>query len=162
MQQLSIPMNSYHSYVDLITNSSSVVYVMARPNAVDQIHEMVDNILAAGNSEVRSRDLFNISIHTDVGADYVLDQLVDDGHEWVEGIGYYDVVKLLDGEGDPERVAAAEQAKQNYIENSYDSYYDSYIRVNVNPDIENESATLAAKVLSSLQGFFHYEASYDG
>ena len=53
MQQLTIPMQAYHSYVDLITNSSSVVYVMARPSAVDQIHEMVDNILVAGNSDVR-------------------------------------------------------------------------------------------------------------
>lgn len=49
------------SVSDIITNSSSEVFpVVAKYGIEDELHEIIDAILDAGNSTVTSRELFDI------------------------------------------------------------------------------------------------------
>lgn len=47
-----------HSFVDLITNSSSEVFVSANDKTLGAIKKLVDNILAAAGSPLKADDLF--------------------------------------------------------------------------------------------------------
>jgi hypothetical protein len=57
--KLTIP---FHSFVDVITNSSTQIYVKAGDNTIKALKELVDNILKSGNSQATSDDLFEISL----------------------------------------------------------------------------------------------------
>lgn len=48
----------YHSQIDLITNSSSVVYINSTDSGFEALQEMVSNILKAGGSTSTASDLF--------------------------------------------------------------------------------------------------------
>ena len=51
-----------HSVVDVITNSSSVIYTEATTNAVSTMKEIINSILKLAGSEKTVDDLFDISI----------------------------------------------------------------------------------------------------
>lgn len=165
----------FHSMVDLITNSSSVVYVTANADAVDRIHELVDALLAIGGSELKSKDLFNIGIIPDF--DKVMYKI--DGYESEAELrdGFVDdlpgevvdwMVTILSGEWDKNHVnefyrlmGAYPEAAQYLIANTEDEYgyYESRIRVVSKGSGENEQ--VAAAILSNLDGLFGYEATYN-
>ena len=50
-----------HSMVDVITNSSSVIYTEAKENSVELAKEIFNSILKAGGSEATADDLFDFS-----------------------------------------------------------------------------------------------------
>ena len=58
--------NSYsfkiHSFIDLISNSSSEIFVVASEKTVNSVKEIVNNILAIGKSEYTCDDLFTVEI----------------------------------------------------------------------------------------------------
>lgn len=61
------------SVSDIITNSSSEVFpVVAKYGIEDELHEIIDAILDAGNSTVTSRELFDIK--SDWGVIHVKDK----------------------------------------------------------------------------------------
>ena len=51
-----------HSFVDLITNSSSEIFVSADANTVKAVKKLIDNILKASGSDKTADDLFEISL----------------------------------------------------------------------------------------------------
>lgn len=55
----------YHSFVDLITNSSSVVYVNATESTVQAIKDVVNSILKLSNSKLTADDLFEFKIYSE-------------------------------------------------------------------------------------------------
>ena len=56
-----------HSFVDLITNSSSETYINADKNTVEAIKLLVDNILKSGGSDKKCDDLFKVELnHSDI------------------------------------------------------------------------------------------------
>jgi hypothetical protein len=57
--KLTIP---FHSFVDVITNSSTQIYVKAGDNTIKALKELVDNILKSGNSQATADDLFEFSL----------------------------------------------------------------------------------------------------
>jgi hypothetical protein len=59
MKQIRI---SIHSFVDLITNSSSEIFSSAGDATVNAVKEIVNNILAAGGSLAKCNDLFNVKL----------------------------------------------------------------------------------------------------
>ena len=96
-----------------------------------------------------------------------MDELIEAGASWVDDVEWGAITPLLNGEGDPERVAEVERARDAFVQrkkNDYysDGYVDSYIRVKVKEGVDNRYANAAAALLSSLNNFFDYEASYDG
>ena len=51
-----------HSFVDIITNSSSEIYVEATENTIKNVKTLVDSLLAIGGSSLKSDDLFELSL----------------------------------------------------------------------------------------------------
>lgn len=62
--KLSVPI---HSFVDLITNSSSEVYVTSDRKTVDAIKTLVNSVLAAGGSTKTCDELLDISLTVEQG-----------------------------------------------------------------------------------------------
>jgi len=51
-----------HSVVDVITNSSSVIYTEAKTTSINILKELIDEILSIAESPKTADDLFNISL----------------------------------------------------------------------------------------------------
>lgn len=54
-----------HSFADLITNSSTSIYVAADESTIKSIKEIIDNILKIGGSTLTANDLFKFSLYKD-------------------------------------------------------------------------------------------------
>lgn len=54
-----------HSFVDLITNSSTEIYIQATDKTIESIKALVDNILKLGGSALKCDDLFTIELNPD-------------------------------------------------------------------------------------------------
>lgn len=59
MTSLIIPV---HSFIDLITNSSSETYISASSSTVTAFKEIIDGILKGSGSEKTCDDLFNLTL----------------------------------------------------------------------------------------------------
>ena len=66
MTTLRIPL---HSFVDLITNSSSEIFVSATSSTVDVINKLIDSLLLAGGSRFKAADLFEVNLVDDPNED---------------------------------------------------------------------------------------------
>ena len=51
-----------HSFVDVITNSSTIIYTQFKESAIQDSYEMINEILKLGGSDKKAEDLFDISI----------------------------------------------------------------------------------------------------
>jgi len=52
-----------HSFVDVITNSSTIIYTQFKESAIQDSYEMINEILKLGGSDKKAEDLFDISIY---------------------------------------------------------------------------------------------------
>ncbi len=59
MKTLRIPI---HSFVDLITNSSTEIYIQADESTISGIKDIVNGILLAAKSELKADDLFSFDL----------------------------------------------------------------------------------------------------
>lgn len=66
MQLITINMRKItlkvHSFIDIITNSSTEIYVQASEHTIKNIKNMVNSILALGGSTLKSDDLFTMTL----------------------------------------------------------------------------------------------------
>lgn len=131
---LTIPI---HSFVDLITNSSSEVFVTATEKTVGTIKSLVDNILAAAGSPLKSDDLFKFQT--------IIEETDEDTWDEVE----------LD--------LATPEGKKYWKKNKNNEYSPRLsIRVTVKGEVEDKkSAELAAKTLSALDNLFDISERYN-
>jgi len=133
-------MNKYyilnlHSVVDLITNSSSEIFVSASKKTVTAIKDTINNILKLGGSVATCDDLFDIKL-------------------WVDG-EYYDNEKDEYVSVDGEYTAEIERQMG-------DSERPPEITLRVKPkDKDSKEAKAAADVLSSLTSLFSIEERSD-
>jgi hypothetical protein len=51
-----------HSVVDVITNSSSEIYVEATEHTIDNVKELVDNLFSLAGSPLKCDDVFDITL----------------------------------------------------------------------------------------------------
>jgi len=72
-----------HSVVDVITNSSSVIYTEATTNAVSTMKEIINSILKLAGSEKTAEDLYDISIQK-LPAGGLVDWLLCEGHDLID------------------------------------------------------------------------------
>lgn len=56
-----------HSLIDLITNSSSEVFVTSDRETLSKLRSMIDAILVAGSSTKKCEDLFKLSLRREDG-----------------------------------------------------------------------------------------------
>ena len=82
-----------HSIVDLITNSSSEVYVVSDRSTIDAVRKLVNAVLQAGGSTKTCDDLVKLSLKTEHGyGDYkvivaeAIDPSSSEAAELIEGL----------------------------------------------------------------------------
>lgn len=150
-----------HSFVDLITNSSSEIFVAADQGTVKAIKKLVENLIAATGGTTKADDLFTfdlVYLCYDQNYDEILmtkpeivakrkelkkilredsettytEKEIEDAETWEFG----------DGEGDSDRPTQCS------------------VRVTVK-DPTNKNAKVAAEILSDLTSFFTIEESYN-
>ena len=63
-----------HSFVDLITNSSTEIFVEASQSTIDAVKEVVDNLLEVAGSDLKADDLFEFELGEKEGWDYYVDR----------------------------------------------------------------------------------------
>ena len=51
-----------HSFVDLITNSSTELYIEATEKTIESIKNLIDKILQLGDSKLKCDDLFTVEL----------------------------------------------------------------------------------------------------
>lgn len=52
-----------HSFVDLITNSSTEIYIEATEKTIESLKGLINNLLKVGGSELTCDDLFTIQLN---------------------------------------------------------------------------------------------------
>ncbi len=65
-----------HSVIDVITNSSTMVFITMVDGAVDSMYKIIDEILKVANSDKKAKDLFDITQEYDW--DTILDYFRDE------------------------------------------------------------------------------------
>lgn len=135
-----------HSFVDLITNSSSEIYVAAGDKTVKAVKEIIDNILALAKSELTCDDLFTVEI------DY--QKYYDD----YDGEDYDDE----DIDEDTEKSESKKLTPKQFFKQDQDNDYGRDVSLLVKcTDPTSELGKKTAKVLSDLTGLFTIEEQYN-
>lgn len=122
-----------HSFVDLITNSSTEIYVSANDKTVGTIREVVDNILVAGGSALKASDLFDFAL------------VVEDPESWP--------TKMHPVDSDEGKRVIEEQESNDYFVKKC---------VQITPKKDAPELQQVAKTLSNLRSLFSISARYDG
>ena len=145
MKAITIPV---HSIVDVITNSSTVIYTYCTTNTITFIKEVIDSVLRAGGSDKTADDLYEF-------------ELVPNS-DLVEECGW----RIQDREGisseeATQKIEAARKdgtLKDLVKESMYETWqYREELRVTPKDD-NPESLDIARKVM----GMFSHEAEFDG
>lgn len=158
----------FHSFVDLITNSSSETFVCASKSTVTAIKKLVENLIAASGGTTKADELFDFEIvYTCNDADY-------NEHEMTEA---QIVAKKAELEAKEKELDERESKTDSISErkkiqtereeldwsfgddDSGEGAPTSSVRVTVK-DKTNKSAVAAAKVLEDLTGLFSIESRY--
>jgi hypothetical protein len=147
MKSLIIPI---HSFVDLITNSSSEIFVAADKSTITAIKKLVDNLFIAAKSPYTANQLFDFElVYLCTDADYNEHWLTADEIK----------AKKAEIEGKPE------EDDWSFKDEDGDGYVKCNVRVQLKESTgdlnQDKAAKDAAKVLSDLTGLFEIEATYD-
>lgn len=147
---------SFHSVVDVITNSSTVVYTGCSDGIVESMKGIVDSILKAGGSNKTSDDLYTFKIVPDDSAKESMKFAIAENPDWVN-------MEKLDTK---EAMSIVEKMiKEDKLGEFFDEYKDCIF------DYENRyEDTLvmeckvpeAEKFVSQIYGLFWHEGGYDG
>lgn len=151
-----------HSFVDLITNSSSEIFVEASTKTITAIKKMLDNVLTAGGSTKTADDLFTFELgyevtdHKTWGSVYVSKAEFDKiKTAWDE----YEEHDEDEGETDDAEVIEEPRFEPTNYDDGY--YHNTAIIVKAKDDTSKE-AVAAAKTLADLTGLFDIEAICEG
>jgi len=85
-----------HSHVDVITNSSTVIYSWTRSDAVEQLKSMVNELLQLAGAKKDFDDIFEVQKrwqNTDYAAERMYDPEYDNGESYPEFKEYFKLQK---------------------------------------------------------------------
>ena len=136
-----------HSFVDLITNSSSESYISSSESTIKAVKELVNNILELAGSTQKFDDLFTI----DIVFDY-FGKVKD-----MEGFSHYFTEAELRKLEEDGRIDEGET--DSTIEPSDETFRNS---LRVLPKIDNELTQKISHRLSNITSMFNIEAGYNG
>lgn len=126
-----------HSYINLITNSSTEIFISANEKTLAAIRSIVDNVLAAGGSSSKADDLFSFELVVEDPDSYPTKHYLVDSPEGQ---------KIIDDNEDANEYRGSKRA----------------VRVTAKVGVEGRSLDDTAKVLSNLAGLFEIDAWYNG
>jgi hypothetical protein len=132
MNSILIPI---HSFVDLITNSSTEIYVSAHKETVAAIRKIVDALLLAGGDAHTADELFDFALEVKDPDSYPAKHYPVDSAE-------------------------GKRILEEYADDNYDRGPKQHVRVTAKTD--SPSLKEAAKTLSNLSGLFEIDAWRDG
>ena len=151
-----------HSVVDVITNSSTVIYTEAASSSIETAKAIIDDILVAAGSDKRADDLFDFAVKVLPGdaEDWVLEQ----GDSLPDGLD--EVIRAANGWSEKCKVAREWiadnrdefEALFDGMESEIGSYGNDLVRKLIVTTKGGEEYPLASKCLK----LFHQDASYDG
>jgi hypothetical protein len=144
-----------HSFVDLITNSSSEIFVSADQNTVKAIKKLVSGILTAGGSTKSADDLFEFElgyrVFTDKGDEiYMTKKEISEKKKELKA--------KLESDGEIVDEYYEDEQELGGWEFCYESEY-GYERSGVRVTAKNNEDKATAKILSSLTDLFGIEAT---
>lgn len=146
MKSLIIPI---HSFVDVITNSSSEIFISADEGTVKAVKELIDTLLKGVGSAKTSDDLFDIVVGIEVENPTPYKERKPN-EPWT-------LLVPVDSEHGKEQLAVNDR-----LQESGDGYgNDMNIIVTPKPGTDENIAT-AAKILGNLSGLFYMEAYRNG
>jgi len=139
----------YHSFIDVITNSSTEIYISANKKSIEMAKEFINELLKIAGSDKTFDDLFEAKVEFDYAIDYwddykedILEELNvkwldDDNNEIKEVVDEY-YKKLEDN--DPEVI----EVFSKMIEDDYERNLDSTIVLTTKND-DKETIDLVSK-----------------
>jgi len=79
MKQIKIPI---HSFIDVITNSSTEIFVQSHKNTIKYAKELINTLLKAGGCDKKAEDLFEFNLEpSDIDTyDYRIDDKIDENN----------------------------------------------------------------------------------
>ena len=143
-----------HSFVDLITNSSSEIFVAADENTIKAVRKLIDNILKASGSDKTSDDLF------DIGLGYEVTDIETYDNKFVTKAEFEKIEEAYQEWEDGDQSGDEPRFQPSCSDGDYSN---SNLLVTVKDDVSSEqkaAAKAAAKTLSDLTGLFEIDASY--
>lgn len=155
------------SITDVITNSSTEVFQIYDDSSFNNLKELVNNILALSNSDLKFDDLFDIKLVIEY--DYIIDAYEDylnklnNGEKAVKfrDADYNEQYKMLEDEDyEVQLQLAREYDETNYGEGN--PAINGYV-VSLKDDVNIENKELAKKIagqLSHMDSLFESYASY--
>lgn len=165
-----------HSFVDVITNSSTTTYVKATQKSIDMAKELVNAILKIGNSNYKADDLFIFELENEYVHDWRENKIKEIHTKEFNEIKKYDEKQELISKywnkylveqptwwnscfenNDPNN-----SCTQEFIDEL--GYYPEDYNVNliIIPKNKENCDTNIISVLSSLTDLFECDSSYDG
>lgn len=161
-----------HSIVDVITNSSTVIYTQAKEGSIETVKEIINSLLKLGGSDKTADDLFNIEITSEQLIDEQKDRLAYDDDD-ISMLEKYAGRELEWNDPDRKRlldelwnkINSGEIEEPSWWERGTSYESDSHqcdTEITVTAKVDDEQAKLAASLLSTLHDLFISEERYDG
>jgi len=162
-----------HSFVDVITNSSTVIYVAGTKSSGTYMHELINTILKESGSDKKSEDLFEFTVTPNY--DYWQDTFTDQiAQNWIdeedeEMLEKYDIPKnweeldWKENEKIAKRVFAKAMAEDDESVLKYEGGYDNdwYNKDNlVMTSKVNDEFSL--ELTQKMRGIFEIDGGRDG
>lgn len=141
MRQLKIRV---HSVIDIITNSSTEIFVSANYSSIEAIKRLINHFLKMTNSDKTCDDLFEITIDSEGFTDYLNDKCNIDPSIDVCLNHDYDAKTLY----------------ENYIEYEANNGWGVRSSIWVKAKVEDKDAKEIASILSNLEDLFDSEIVY--
>lgn len=161
-----------HSVVDVITNSSSVIYTDLKANSVELMKALINDVLAAAGSDKTAEDLFTFELtYRPEDLDYWVEEYQSEADEDSQLDIPADLQAAMDATGGTYTERRKEIARLTIAHSDLfqpiwdklgqDNYYESYPRITRYMKVETRDGTeidLAGRVLS----MFDIEGGYSG
>lgn len=139
-----------HSFVDLITNSSSEVFLCADANAAEGIRKIIDAVLKAANSTCRCDDMFNIEVLFAVRSDNGWSRDV----EFVPEAEFNSICEKWEA-CRRNKTPGVSVDRKPAVPSDYDDVFDVKTKIRVTAkDTSSENQQKAAELLASIEGYF--------
>jgi hypothetical protein len=135
-----------HSFVDLITNSSSEIYVYASDGTVKAVKDLINNLLKGVGSDKTADDLFTFDVGVDIDN--------PETRQEVEARGGKYTWEITVSANSPEGKAAIEEHRGDYPKQTS--------LIVAAKEGTPASIALAASTLANLTGLFDMESCYNG
>ena len=148
-----------HSIVDVITNSSTVIYTQANESTIEGVKEIANTLLKIGNANLTADDLFTFEL---------VDPDIKPYREYEIRVEFSSQIKDWSFLSSARKDEMVEEKYNEYLamdekpewweRNSYDDYYDIDLVVKA----KDENNEKVASILSDLTGLFDQDAMRNG